>query len=53
MGIKKRVIWTTQSKHRWHLSYSKVKQLDKKYDLIQQERDHGYGFIERDNHIGR
>lgn len=39
MGIKKRVIYSTQSKHRFHLSYSKAKRLDKKYELISKERE--------------
>lgn len=34
----KRFIWSTEAKHRWHLSYNKVRRLDKIFNIIEKER---------------
>ena len=39
MGLK-RQIYSTKSKHHWHLSYSKLKKMDYIYQLLEKERAH-------------
>lgn len=34
---KKRSIYSSEAKHRWHLSYNKVKRLNRLFDMIASE----------------